>query len=175
MFRALQFLAVHEFFDIRAQGYELTCYPFLLRKRHLLIIDRQLDAQFITSPQYCLSNTSYTSRTHNCFELHSCTNVKQNISLTYSEITFCKLPSSSVQISRPLRRHLRNTHVFLPSCALNIRSLSSTAASPEVHRNRSIISISSYRGVHSILSVVFCTLHTPCCGLLQTTKQYPPL
>ena len=52
-------------------------------------------------------------------------------------------------------------------------SSSSTAASPEVHRNRSI---SSSRGVHAILSVVFCTLHTPRCGLLlQTTKQYLPL
>ena len=68
--------------------------------------------------------------------LPSCNNVKTNVSLTYSEITFCKLPSCNVPRSCPLRRHLQNTHVFLPSCALNIRSSSSTAASPEVHRNK---------------------------------------
>ena len=110
----------------------------------------------------CLKKTNLTSY----FKINFCKLPSYNgkkVSLTYSEITFfCKLPSCNVPRSCPLRRHLRNTHVFLPSCALNLRSSSSTAASPEVHRSKSI---SSYRGVHAILSVVLCTLHTSRGGL----------
>ena len=83
-----------------------------------------------------------------------------------------RLQAAFEQRSKILSFATSSSNVFLPSCALNIRSLSSTAASPDAHRN---LSISRYRGVHAILSVVFCTLNTPRCGLLQTTQQYLPL
>ena len=125
----------------------------------------------------------------------------KNIHLTYtSKSTFFvkKLPSCNnvkiyIYISYILRNHLVVHAAFVHRFKILSFATSSsqhacvppllrlehpvlviyTAASPEVHRNENL---SSYRGVHAILSVVFCTLHTPRCGLLlQTTKQYLPL
>ena len=63
-------------------------------------------------------------------------------------------------------------HVFLPSCTLNTRYSPSTAASPEIHRNKSL---QSYRGVHAIyLSFVVHYIHRAVgyCRRRSTTFLY---